>query len=108
MGRVASSRRAPSLQKGEAIMGRKLSWWALVALTTLAPACQCGSQPPPKAILHPEGDPCTDDEQCETGLCEKTRGGPSKCVRKCTAGCRALEVCAELAPQRYGRAPQLA
>src|SRR5207253_9842485 len=102
MGRVASSRRAPSLQKGEAIMGRKLSWWALVALTTLAPACQCGSQPPPKANLHPEGHPRTDDEQCETGRCETTRRGPSKCGRTCTAGRRALHLCPELPPQRYG------
>ncbi len=81
---------------------------ALVCALLCAQACQCSNKKPPKEPVRPEGAECEEDVQCETGLCESVRGDVPRCVRKCTTGCRALEVCSELSKERYGCVPMLA
>ncbi|MEW6433740.1 MAG: MopE-related protein [Myxococcota bacterium] len=78
---------------------------ALAAVTTSA--CKCGSRPAAEVLL-PEGEACTEDERCETGLCDAIDGQPKKCMRKCTAGCRGSDVCEPLVPGRYACVPERA
>ncbi len=79
----------------------------LAAMVAITSSCNC-NRPPPKDPVILEGQPCTDDILCETGLCESINGAARLCVRKCTTGCRALEVCTPLTPERLGCVPELA
>jgi MYXO-CTERM domain-containing protein len=52
--------------------------------------------------LKDEGEACMSDDICKTGLCD---GLPSVCVRKCSTGCLAEEVCTQLTPGRFSCQP---
>jgi hypothetical protein len=83
-------------------MFRSLSRALAACIAVSFAACQCGHQPPPKQTLKMEGEPCTSDDQCETGLCD----GPAlvtsaTCVRKCADGCKDGEVCIQWTPNRF-------
>ncbi|MFZ5471174.1 MAG: MopE-related protein [Myxococcota bacterium] len=80
---------------------------AWMMLPFLVAGCTCG-EPPAKDTLKPEGVACGADSECETGLCDALPGGEKLCMRKCTAGCRQLEVCTQLALDRYGCVPERA
>ena len=80
----------------------------LTALAVVAASsCTCGSRPATQ-VLTPEGEACSDDEQCETGLCDALDGAPKKCLRKCTSGCKGTDVCEPLVPGRYACVPEKA
>jgi hypothetical protein len=76
------------------------------SLATLA-ACNCNNNRPAMKVLHPEGDPCEKDDDCESGLCFALKGEASLCGRKCTSGCDAqTQICTQLGFQRYGCVPK--
>jgi hypothetical protein len=74
----------------------------LLALV-LAPACTCQPRRPVMETLKDEGEACMSDDICKTGLCD---GLPSVCVRKCSTGCLAEEVCTQLTPGRFSCPPE--
>jgi hypothetical protein len=74
----------------------------LLALGLLGPACTCQPRRPVMETLKEEGEPCQSDDLCKTGLCD---GLPSVCVRKCSSGCLAEEVCTQLTPGRFSCQP---
>lgn len=76
----------------------------LILLLPLAAVagCDCGSTPPTMETLRPEGELCERDGECVTGLCQGIREEPATCLRKCTEGCTAEELCSQLAPERFG------
>lgn len=71
-----------------------------VALFALLDACTCGKAPT-KETLRNETEVCTKDDECVTGLCDAPNGQQPVCVRKCSEGCRADEVCTQLTPGRF-------
>ena len=58
-------------------------------------ACSC-TKPPVSQTLKPEGEACTDDEQCESSLCDKLPGQSQVCFRKCSQNCKQGEICTSL------------
>ncbi len=78
----------------------------LVALVCMS-ACECGKPPPTVEKQKKEGEACTSDDVCETGLCDSAPGFPTVCVRKCSVGCVAGEVCTQLTPNRFACQPDL-
>ncbi len=56
-----------------------------------------GSKPPVQNTLKADGEACAADEECESSLCDKLPGKPQVCFRKCSAGCKAGDLCTALA-----------
>jgi hypothetical protein len=79
--------------------------WLPFLLLLLAAACTCGKKPPTKTTLKNEGEPCTTDDVCVTGLCDAPAGFAPVCVRKCATVCNADEVCTQLTPNRFACQP---
>ncbi len=73
----------------------------LVALT--AAACTCGPRKPLSDTLKKEGEACSSDDNCETGLCDGVV--QAVCVRKCSSTCKTEEVCTQLTPGRFSCQP---
>ncbi|MFO0596234.1 MAG: MopE-related protein [Myxococcaceae bacterium] len=69
-------------------------------LSVVFAACNCGKKPAAPALLK-EGEPCENDERCETGLCDAAPGFMPVCVRRCGDGCFTTEVCVQLTPNRF-------
>ncbi len=61
----------------------------------------CSKTPPAAPTLKNEGEACIKDEDCTTGLCEGIPGTATLCVRKCTGGCQANEICSQLTTGRF-------
>ncbi|MFT3708807.1 MAG: MopE-related protein [Archangium sp.] len=76
----------------------------LVLSTFVLAACNCGKKPAAPALLK-EGEPCDNDERCETGLCDSIPGITPTCVRRCGDGCFTTEVCVQLTPNRFACQP---
>ncbi|MBX5482734.1 MAG: hypothetical protein IRZ16_12975, partial [Myxococcaceae bacterium] len=76
-------------------------------LVAFAGACECRN-PNVQRHLNPEGTACSDDAECETGLCEALPGKEKLCTRKCTDGCRSNEICEPLVEGRYACVPDKA
>ncbi len=74
-----------------------------LSLTVLGAACGCGPKKPAVETLKKEGEPCSADDRCETGLCDGVT--QAVCVRKCAVGCNAEEVCTQLTPGRFSCQP---
>lgn len=72
----------------------------LFVLMVVFESCTCG-KPPTTPTLRTETEICTNDDECDTGLCDAPNGQQPVCVRKCSAGCRADEVCTQLNPGRF-------
>jgi hypothetical protein len=71
-------------------------------------ACSC-TKPPVSQTLKPEGEACTDDEQCESSLCDKLPGQSQVCFRKCSQNCKQGEICTSLSMgDRYACVPEKA
>ncbi len=64
-------------------------------------AIACGTPKPATPTLKSEGDACLRDDECKTGLCEGAPGTATSCVRKCTGGCEANEICEQLTLGRF-------
>lgn len=88
-------------------MFRSPSWPAAVLLCFSLAGCTCGNRPN-KPTLLAEGELCTNDEACETGLCEPPPGKDKVCVRQCGNDCRTGEVCTQLTPNRFACQPEKA
>ncbi|MBE2250417.1 MAG: hypothetical protein IAE78_12815, partial [Myxococcus sp.] len=73
----------------------------LLVLTTAA--CTCGPRKPVNEALKREGEACSTDDGCETGLCDGVVA--PVCVRKCSSTCNADEVCTQLTPGRFSCQP---
>ena len=76
----------------------------LLALSVFAAGCNCGKKPAAPAQLL-EGEPCSNDERCVTGLCDAAPGFSAICVRRCGDGCNPTEVCVQLTPNRFACQP---
>ena len=61
----------------------------------------CDTAKPSTPTQKNEGEVCSKDDQCKTGLCDAIAGTQTSCVRKCTDGCLANEICEQLTPGRY-------
>jgi hypothetical protein len=83
-------------------MSRVLPPLLVLVVTALVPACTCQPRRPVMETLKEEGEACQADDACKTGLCD---GLPSVCVRKCSTGCLAEEVCTQLTPGRFSCQP---
>jgi len=70
-------------------------------------ACNCQRR---AAIETPiaELQSCSEDERCETGLCDTANGNPKVCLRTCTQGCRGADICTQLSDGRYACVPEKA
>jgi hypothetical protein len=68
----------------------------VLALTLGFSACNC-SRPPVTTTLKPDGEPCANDEECESSLCDKLPGKSLVCFRKCSQGCKVGDICTALA-----------
>ena len=88
-------------------MNFRLRFALATALALAFPSCRSCSAPPTKEPPTAEGEPCTTDLQCETGLCFALQGQASLCKRKCTAGCTKIEVCTQVDLNRFGCVPAL-
>lgn len=73
----------------------------LLALVTAA--CTCGPRKPINDTLKKEGEVCSSDDNCETGLCDGVV--QAVCVRKCSSTCKTEEVCTQLTPGRFSCQP---
>lgn len=70
--------------------------------------CSC-DKPPVSQTLKPEGEACTEDEQCESSLCDKLPGQSQVCFRKCSQNCKQGEICTSLSMgDRYACVPEKA
>ncbi len=70
-------------------------------------ACSCGNRTPTKTQLS-EGEPCLEDDECQSGLCFALKGEGMKCGRKCGSGCdKETQICTQLGFQRYGCVPKV-
>lgn len=72
-----------------------------LALSTAA--CTCGPRKPINDTLKKEGEVCSSDDNCETGLCDGVV--QAVCVRKCSSTCKTEEVCTQLTPGRFSCQP---
>lgn len=77
-----------------------MSWFRLTVLalsmTVLGASCNC-ARPPVSNTLKPEGEACSNDEECESSLCDKLPGKSQVCFRKCSAVCKVGDICTALA-----------
>ena len=74
---------------------------ALLLLGAAFDACNCQRQTAIDSLIA-EGQPCTSDDRCETGLCDAVNGEEKKCLRSCTIGCKENELCTTLSEGRLG------
>ncbi|MGA9525786.1 MAG: MopE-related protein, partial [Myxococcaceae bacterium] len=88
-------------------MGHRLQSFGIALLLTSFGACDCGA-PNVKERLKPEGVPCAEDHECETGMCDALPGGDRLCIRTCNAGCLQNEICEPLATDRFACVPERA
>jgi hypothetical protein len=88
--------------RAEKAMTSMRSLLPLVVFLVLQSACSCTPKKPAVETLKKEGEACTSDDRCETGLCD---GISPVCVRKCAVGCNAEEVCTQLTPGRFSCQP---
>jgi len=76
-----------------------MSWFRLTVLalsmTVLGASCNC-ARPPVSNTLKSEGEACSNDEECESSLCDKLPGKSQVCFRKCSAVCKAGDICTAL------------
>ena len=79
--------------------------WLVLAVSLANGACTCSKQPPTMQTLKNENEACANDEECVTGLCDGAAGTHAVCLRKCTMGCKADEVCTQLTPNRFACSP---
>lgn len=79
-------------------------WGVVVLLAVTGLACDCGKKPAAPTLLK-EGEPCENDDRCETGLCDGANGENTTCVRRCGDVCKTDEVCVQLTPNRFACQP---
>jgi hypothetical protein len=81
---------------------------SLALLLALSDCASCARQPARDQLLD-EGLPCVLDDSCLSGLCDVVPGTNERvCLRKCTTGCREVDQCTRLAPERFACVPQRA
>ena len=68
--------------------------------------CNC-ARPPVQNTLKADGLACAADEECESSLCDKLPGKAQVCFRKCSAVCKAGDICTSLASNdRFACVPE--
>ncbi len=78
-----------------------MSLTRITRLAALVVISACSTPKPAVPSLKAEGDVCSKDDECKTGLCEGVAGTQTLCTRKCADGCAASEICEQLTPGRF-------